>query len=377
MLLLLELGFGGGADLDLGHPAGEFGEALLQLLLVVVGGRGLDLLLDLSDASLNVLLAAPALDNRGFFLGNPDLDSPAEHLDLDVFQLDADIVADHLATGENRHVPEHRLAPVSVPGGLDRHARHDAAQLVHDQRSQRLTLDVLCDDDERLADPYYLLHQGDDVFDRADLLFGEEDVRVLEDRLHLLGVSDHVRGDIAMVELHALHNLDRGLDALRLLDRNHPVLTDLVHRLSDDPPDLGVVPGDAGDVGDVLLALERHADLLERVHEGLDGFVDPVLHDHGVGARRDVLQAFLDDRVREHGGRGRAVPGGIVGPARHLFDELRAHVLVGIFEFDLLGDRYAVLGDRRRAPLFLQDDVTALGAERHPDGAGDLFDAAL
>jgi hypothetical protein len=37
-LLLLHLDLGGGADVDLGDAAGELGEALLELLAVVVAG---------------------------------------------------------------------------------------------------------------------------------------------------------------------------------------------------------------------------------------------------------------------------------------------------------------------------------------------------
>ena len=50
-LLLLHLDLGRRTDLDHGDAAGELGNALLQLLLVVVGGGFLDLLLDLSDAA--------------------------------------------------------------------------------------------------------------------------------------------------------------------------------------------------------------------------------------------------------------------------------------------------------------------------------------
>ena len=46
------------------------------------------------------------------------------------------------------------------------------------------------------------------------------------------------------------------------------------------------------------------------------------------------------------------------------------------FELDLLGDRDAVLGDRRRAELLLDDDVAALGAERDLDRVGQHVDAA-
>ena len=56
-LLLLHLDFGRGADLDHRHAAGELRHALLQLLLVVVAGRFLDLLADALDAAFDRLLA--------------------------------------------------------------------------------------------------------------------------------------------------------------------------------------------------------------------------------------------------------------------------------------------------------------------------------
>ena len=46
-LLLLHLDLGGGTDLDDGHTAGQLGQALLELLAVVVGGGLLDLGADL------------------------------------------------------------------------------------------------------------------------------------------------------------------------------------------------------------------------------------------------------------------------------------------------------------------------------------------
>ena len=68
VLALLDLDLGGAADLDDGHAAGELGQALLQLLLVVVGGGLLDLRLDLLDARLDVGLLAGAVDDGGVVL---------------------------------------------------------------------------------------------------------------------------------------------------------------------------------------------------------------------------------------------------------------------------------------------------------------------
>jgi hypothetical protein len=55
-LLFLHLDFGSGTDLDHSHTAGELGNALLQLFLVVITGGFLDLLADRLDAALDVLI---------------------------------------------------------------------------------------------------------------------------------------------------------------------------------------------------------------------------------------------------------------------------------------------------------------------------------
>jgi hypothetical protein len=52
-----------------------------------------------------------------------------------------------------------------------------------------------------------------------------------------------------------------------------------------------------------------------------------------------------------------------------------AHVLEAVLELDLLGDGHAVLGDRGGAEALLDDDVAALGAERHLDGVRERVDA--
>src|SRR5260370_721956 len=71
------------------HAAGELGQPLLQLLAVVVGGGLLDLRLDLADAGLDLLALAGAVDDRGLLLLDDHLLGAAEHLQVDVLELDA------------------------------------------------------------------------------------------------------------------------------------------------------------------------------------------------------------------------------------------------------------------------------------------------
>ena len=96
----------------------------------------------------------------------------------------------------------------------------------------------------------------------------------------------------------------------------------------------------------------------------------------GLAPDGDELQAFAINRFGQHRRRGRAVAGGVAGLAGDFADHLGAHVFVGIFQFDFLGDGHAVLGDGRGAEFLVDDHVAAFGAERGDDRLGELLDAA-
>jgi len=66
----------------------------------------------------------------------------------------------------------------------------------------------------------------------------------------------------------------------------------------------------------------------------------------------------------------------IGGLARHLAHHLRAHVLERILEVDFLCDGHAILGNGGGTELLVEDDVAALGPERHLHGIGKLVHAA-
>ena len=102
-----------------------------------------------------------------------------------------------------------------------------------------------------------LLQHRQDVLDRGDLLVGDQDERIVELGFHPLGVGDEVRREVAAVDLHALGVLGLEVESLGLLDGDHAVLADLLHHLGDQIADLRVGGRDGGDLGDLLLALDR------------------------------------------------------------------------------------------------------------------------
>src|SRR5581483_5730697 len=105
------------------------------------------------------------------------------------------------------------------------------------------------------------------------------------------------------------------------------------------------VGGDRGDFGDHGLVLDRHGHLLDLFDHGFDGLLDAALDEHRVGAGGDVLHAFLDHGLGQHGGGGGAVASYVVGLRGHFAQQLGAHVLEGIVDLDFLGDGHAVIGD--------------------------------
>jgi len=155
-----------------------------------------------------------------------------------------------------------------------------------------------------------------------------------------------------------------------------PVFADLVHRLGDDLADgLVVVRGDRADLGDHV-ALDGLRARLEVRDDRLDRALDAALDVHRVRAGGHHLRALAVDGLTEHRRRRRAVTGHVRRLARHFTDHLRAHVLERVLEFDFLRDGHAVLGNRRRSELLVEDDVAALGAEGDLHRVGQLVHAA-
>ena len=108
----------------------------------------------------------------------------------------------------------------------------------------------------------------------------------------------------------------------------------------------------------------------------LDGLLDAALDVHRVRAGDDVLRAFTVDGLRQHGRGGRAIARDVRRLARDLAHHLRAHVLERILQIDLLRDRDAVLRDRGRSELLVEDDVAPFRSERHFHRVGELIDTA-
>ena len=198
-----------------------------------------------------------AFDDRRVVLVDGDLLGLAEILELDVLELDAEVLGDGVAAGQDRDVFEHRLAAIAEARRLDRRDLQRAAQLVDDQRRQRFTLDVFRDDQQRTAEARHLLEHRQQVLHRADLLLVDQDDGVLEHHFHALRVRHEVRREVAAIELHAFDDVERRFERAGFFNGDDAVLADLLHRFGDDLADRLVVVGrDGADLRDHV-ALDR------------------------------------------------------------------------------------------------------------------------
>jgi hypothetical protein len=125
------------------------------------------------------------------------------------------------------------------------------------------------------------------------------------------------------------------------------------------------------------LVRDRLAEPLDLVDHGGDATLDAALERHRVGAGGHVAQALGDDRLGQHDAGGGAVTGDVVGLGRDLLEQLGPHVLVGILQLDVARDGDAVVGDRRRSVLLVQECVATARAQGDLDGVRHLVDPAL
>ena len=205
----------------------------------------------------------------------------------------------------------------------------------------------------------------------------DEDVGVLEFGHHLLGVGDEIGREVAAVELHPLDDVEFGFGGLRLLDRDHPLVADLFHRVGDHLADRLVAVGrDRADLGDFFGGLDLLRASFDVLDDGRRRDIDAALEIHRIHPGGDELETLLDDRGGQHRRGGRPIAGPVTGLRGDFAHHLGAHILELVFEFDLLGDGDAVLGDAGRAVRLVEHDIAALGAQRRLHGVVEDIDAA-
>ena len=113
MLLLFHFSFGRRAHADDCNAAAQFGEALLQFLLVVIAGALVDLSADFLDAAFNTALGALAADDGCvLFIGDYFLGA-AKVLNGRGLKLAAGLFGNHSAAGQDSDILQHGFSAIT------------------------------------------------------------------------------------------------------------------------------------------------------------------------------------------------------------------------------------------------------------------------
>src|ERR1700689_1646415 len=214
-----------------------------------------------------------AFDNGGVVFVDGDLLGLAEIADLHVLELNAQVFRDGLAASDGCDILQHRLATIAEARSLDGRDLQRATQFVDDESSQRFAFNILSDDDQRLAALGNLLEQREKILHAGNLLFVDQDVRVLESNFHALRIGNEVRREIAAVELHALDHFELGLKRARLFHRDDAILPVFLHSFRNDVANGFVVVGRDGTNGADHFSGYGFGELVEFALAALAGFL--------------------------------------------------------------------------------------------------------
>ncbi|CAB4582198.1 unannotated protein [freshwater metagenome] len=222
-----------------------------------------------------------------------------------------------------------------------------------------------------------LFENRNKIANRSDLRTHEDDVRVLEHGFHAIGVGHEVRGDVALVEAHAFNKIHFHTEGVGLFNGDDTVLANLVDSFGDHRTDFRIGGRDTSNLSDLALVVDLDGNGVNAFDSSGNRGFDALLERHRVSACSNVAQTSADHRPCEHSGGGGAVTGNAVGLLGNLFDQLGADALVGVFEFDFLGDRHTVIGDGGSAPLLVEHHIATLRAEGDAHCVGELVHATF
>ena len=259
------------------------------------------------------------------------------------------------------------------PGALAAQLLRAPLKLIDDQRGERLGFDILGNDQQRTGGLCDLLEQGDQVLECADLPVADEDECILQHGLHLLGVGDEVGRDEAAVELHALHDVECGFGGLGFLDSDDAFVADLLHGFSDEFANDRIIMGrDRCHLRLFLALLDRARQSLQLIDGRLGASLEAALEVYGAGAGDHIAHAIGKYCVCQNDRRAGTIADGLASLLGGLPQHLRAEVLLGILEVELLGDGHAVVADKGHTPFSLDQHGLGFWPQRHPDCIGKL-----
>src|SRR6185503_20432167 len=117
-----------------------------------------------------------------------------------------EVFADDLATRKDRNVFQHRLTTITEARRLHRCDVDCATQSVDHEGCESFAFYILRNNQDWFAQLSDLLENGQHVSHSRNLLFAEQNDRILEHDFHSFRVSDEIGRKVATIELHPFDN---------------------------------------------------------------------------------------------------------------------------------------------------------------------------
>src|SRR5690606_38775947 len=316
---------------------------------------------------------ASAINDGGGILGDGYAAGRAEHLGANLVQGQAQFRGDNLGAAEDRQILHHGLAAVAEAWSLDGNHVQPAAQLVDHQGRQGFALDVFSEDQQwplgfqDLSQPRQEFCHGGEI-GRVD-----QDQVVFQDNFLALLVGDELRREVALVELHAFGQDQLGRGGRGLFNGDDTIGANGLEGLGQQFTDFIGLCGDRSYVGD--LVFHGNGVSGQCFGDNLGSQLNALADIAWSGASGNVLQAFLDQCLSEHGGGGGAVTCYVIGLGSYFLGQLRAKVLVWIFQIDVTSNGDTVIGDGWGAPGLGKHHIAAAWAEGNLHRVCELINA--
>ena len=300
-----------------------------------------------------------AFNDGRFVFRNADLTGCAEVVHGDAVEFTAYVFRDDRSTGQGSDILEHCFAAVTEARSFDSDGFESTAEFVDDQGCEGFAFNVFSNDEEFFAGLDHFFEDREHFLDRSNLAVRNEDVRFAHDSFHFIRVRNHVRGNVAAIELHAFDDGELRAHGLRFFNGDNAVFADFFHSVCNKAADFFVTGRDRSYLSDGSFVGNSDGTFLDFFNEFVDSFFNTAFEDHRVSTGSYVAHAFLDHGLSKDGSSRRAVTGYVIGLGGDFFDELSAHVFEGIFEVDIAGDGNTIVGDGRSTEFLVENDVAA------------------
>ena len=164
----------------------------------------------------------------------------------------------------------------------------------------------------------------------GNLLIGNKYIRIIQICFHLLHIGAHISTNISAIKLHSFHQIKLGKHSLGLFHSDNAILGNLLHSIGNHISYSGISCGNAGNLGNLILALYLGALLLNALYRCIHSLANSLTKHDRVGTCLQVLHTLHHNSLCQNRCGGGSVSGNVIGLGSYFSNQLSAHILIRI-----------------------------------------------